>query len=156
MSANNEQRLDLEAAGLRSPDKAASLRLAAILLVVNVLVTLLVCLLLRSTKVPLIQIVVALGLARHLYRLLPSAEAWALGLAAIAGVISPLAAFRQDPFLTALGQSLPVWGLSFALFLLLIGEPGKQRRIAAVAVYAVLTVGVYGLAVAGQLLRLSW
>lgn len=153
MFENNEQRLDLEAAGLRSPDKAAALRLAAILLVVNVLVTLLVCLLLRSTKVPLIQIVVALGLARYLYRLLPGAEAWALGLAAIAGVISPLILFWQYPFLTALGQSLPVWGLSATLFLLLIGEPGKGRRIAAVAVYAVLTVGIYSLAVAGQLAR---
>jgi hypothetical protein len=156
MFESNEQRLDLEAAGLRSPDKAASLRLAAILLVVNVLVLLLVCLILRSTQVPLIQIVVALGLARHLYRLRPSAEAWALGLSAIAGVISPLVAFWHYPFLAALLQSLPVWGLSGALLLLLIGEPGKQRRIAAVAVYAVLTVGIYGLAVAGQLLRLSW
>jgi hypothetical protein len=154
MSENNEQRLGLEAAGLPSPDKAASLRLAAILLVVNVLVLLLVCLLLRSTQVPLIQIVVALGLARHLYRLRPSAEAWALGLAAVAGVISPLLAFRQYPFLPALGQSLPVWGLSLALFLLLIGEPGRARRIAAVAVYVVLTVGIYSLAVGEHLLRL--
>jgi hypothetical protein len=155
MFENNEQRLDLEAAGLRSPDKAASLRLAAVLLVVNVLVLLLVCLLLRSTKVPLIQIVVALGLARHLYRLRPSAEAWALGLAAIAGVISPLVLFWQYPFLQALLGSLPVWGLSGALLLLLIGEPGKKRRIAAVALYVVLTVGVYAFAVAGQLARLS-
>ena len=36
----------------RSPDKAASLRLAAILLVVNVLLVLLVCLVLRSPRVP--------------------------------------------------------------------------------------------------------
>src|ERR1700755_2589587 len=99
MFEHDEQRLELEAAGLRSPDKAASLRLAAVLLVVNVLVLLLVCLLLRSSKVPLIQIVVALGLARPLSRLRPSAEPWALGLAAVAGVISPLVAFRQYPFL---------------------------------------------------------
>ena len=154
MRENDQPRLGPEAAGLRSPDQAAALRLAAVLLVVNVLVLLLVCLLLRSTKVPLIQIVVALGLAPHLYLLRPNAEAWTLGLAAVAGVISPLVAFRQYLFLAALGQSLPVWGLSLALFLLLIGEPRKARRIAAVALYVLLTVGIYALAVAGQLSRL--
>jgi hypothetical protein len=148
-----QEKLDLEAAGLRSPDKAASLRLAAILIVVNVLLVLLVCLVLRSQRVPLIQCIVALGVARHLYRLRPSAEAWALGLSVIAGVIGPLLFFRQQPFLAALLDSLPVWGVSGALILLLVGEPGKGRRALAVALFCVLTVGLYVLAIAGHYWR---
>lgn len=139
-----------ETAGIRSPDKAASLRLAAILLVVNVFVVLLVCLVLRSRQVPLIQCAVALGVARHLYRLRPSAEAWALGLSAIAGIIGPLIFFRQMPVLAAVLESLPIWGVSGALLLLLVGEAGKARRILAVVVFCLLTVGIYLLAIAGH------
>jgi hypothetical protein len=136
--------------GPRSPDQVAALRLAAVLLVANVLVTLLVCLVLSSPRVPLIQCMVALGLAGYLYKLLPNAEAWTLGLAGIAGVISPLLFFRQMPFLAAVLESLPVWGLSISLFLLLLGDPGKIRRVLAVAVFCVLTVGIYLLAIAGH------
>jgi hypothetical protein len=116
-----------------SPDKAASLRLAAILLVVNVLLVLLVCLVLRSQRVPLIQCIVALGVAQHLYRQRPAAAAWAIGLSAIAGLIGPLIYFRQEPFIAALLQSLPIWGVSGALLLLLIGDAGRTRRALAIA-----------------------
>jgi hypothetical protein len=147
-----KEQLNTEAAQGRSPDQIAALRWAAVLLVVNVFLVLLLALVFHLERIPLLSIIVALALARHLYKLRPGTETITLGLAALATVVAPLMSFWRLPMGEAFFESVAVWGMTGPLFLLLLGDPARSRRIAAVAVFCVFRVGIYALAAMGHVL----
>jgi len=155
--AQTEADKDAEALIGRSADQIAALRLAAFLLIVNALVTATVVILLKGT-IPLVSIAISLGLAFYLYKLRPRAEALALGLTIFAAVIQTLLilvntiqgnASPGSAFATALIESLPGWATIGALLLLLIGDPSRARRVTALVLYGVFTVGFYALVLIG-------
>jgi hypothetical protein len=148
-----EEDKDREAAMSRSPEKAAALRLAAILLFVNVGATVVIALVLHITNIPIVSMVISLGLAFYLYKLRPRAEALALGLTILGAITQPLVLFSKFPPATAAIESIPVFGMVGAMFLLLVGEPARKRQIAAVGLFAALTGGSYGLAILGRLMK---
>ncbi|HKI05603.1 MAG TPA: hypothetical protein VKK31_26725, partial [Thermoanaerobaculia bacterium] len=86
------------------------------------------------------------------YKLRPGIETATLALAALASVVAPLLYFSRLPTLEALFETVAAWGATGPIFLLLIGNPGKPRRIAAVAVFCIFRVGIYTLAAMGQVL----
>lgn len=145
-----EAQRDAEAAEGRSAGQIAGLRLAALVLMVNVLVSIALPIVFHL-PVPVIQIVIAIGLAYYLYKLRPRAEALALGLALLGAVLQPVALFLNLPPFTALMEALPIWGITGALLLLLTGDPTRARRVAALALFCILTLGLYALAVIGRL-----
>jgi heme/copper-type cytochrome/quinol oxidase subunit 4 len=155
--AQTEAEKDAEALIGRSADQIAALRLAALLLIVNALVTATVVILLKGT-IPLVSIAISLGLAFYLYKLRPRAEALALGLTIFAAVVQVLLVLGNTlrgnappgpAFATALIESVPGWATTGALFLLLIGSPSRGRGVAALALYLVFTVGFYVLVIVG-------
>jgi hypothetical protein len=102
-----EAQRDAEAAEGRSAGQIAGLRLAALVLMVNVLVSITVPVVFQ-VPVPVIQIVIAIGLAYYLYKLRPRAEALALGLALLGAVLQPVLLFLNLPPFTALVEALPI------------------------------------------------
>ena len=161
--AQSEEEKDAEARIGRSDDQIASLRLAAWLLLVNAFATAAVVILLKG-NLPIVSILIALGLAFYLFKLRPRAEALALGLTILGGIIVALQAVagftRSGASLasavgTALFDSIPGLAVTVALLLLLIGNPGRPRRVAAVVLYAVFTLGFYALLVVASLLGSS-
>jgi hypothetical protein len=145
---------DREAAQLRSPDKAAALQLAAILLFSNVLLTIVLAIVLKVTNVPIISMVISLGLAYYLFKLRPRAEALALGLTILGAITQPLLLFLNiKPLGAAAIQAIPLVGMIGAMFLLLVGEPTRKRRAVAIALFAILTCGFYGFAILDRLMK---
>jgi len=151
--AQTEAEKDAQAAEGRSPGQIAALRLAALLLVANVAMTIAVVMVYRIAQVPILPMLIALGLAYYLYKLRPRAEALAIGLSLLGAILQPTLLLLHYPFIYALFESLPVLGTSGAVLLLLTGDSGRARRNAAIAIFCVFTVGFYGLAIAGRLAR---
>ena len=147
--APSEEQKDAEAAEGRSPDKIASLKLAAILYVVNALDTVAVSIVLR-VPVPIIMLGISLGLAYYLYKLRPRAEALALGLTVLGAIAQVVALFTRESTSVAALEAIPALGTTGAFFLLLVGEPRRRRRILALVLYGVLSVGFYVLAIIGR------
>src|SRR5207245_1561864 len=104
----------------------------------------------RVQQIPLLQMIISLFLAYYLFKLRPRAEALTLGLAILASVVQPLLLFWKLPVSAALIESLPVWGMTGALLLLLTGDPSRARRLTALALFCVFTVGLYALAIVGR------
>lgn len=142
-----EEYKDAEALEGRSTDQVVALRLAAAVLVVNASLTIVIAVMQRR-PLPLISTGISLGLAYYLFKLRPRAEGLALGLTILNAIMqtllpalmllapNPAAAFRAAvPFF------LPGWGLVAALLLLLTGDSGRARRVTAIVLFGLLTVG---------------
>jgi hypothetical protein len=137
----------------RSPDQIAALRVAALLMLANAVLSILVAIVFRTQRMPIVQIVLSLFLSYYLYTLRPHAEALALGLAVLAAIVLPVLYLRSGvPIYIAVLESLPALGTAGALTLLLTGEPNFARRATGVTVFCVFNVGFYVLL---MVLRLS-
>ncbi len=139
---------DADALEGRSTDQVVALRLAAAVLVVNASLTMVIAVVVQRRPLPLISTGISLGLAYYLFKLRPRAEGLALGLTILNAIVqtvlpalmllapNPAAAFRAAvPFF------LPGWGLVAALLLLLTGDSGRARRVTAIVLFGLLTVG---------------
>jgi len=132
------------AAIARSPDQIAALRLAALLLLANAVLSILVAIVFRTQRMPIVQIVLSILLSYYLYTLRPHAEALALGLAVLAAIVLPILYLRSGvPIYITVLESLPALGTAGALTLLLTGEPNFARRATGVTVFCVFNVGFY-------------
>jgi hypothetical protein len=152
-AAPRVEQKSVAAAIARSPDQIAALRLAALLLLANAVLSILVAIVFRTQRMPIVQIVLSIFLAYYLYTLRPHAEALALGLAVLAAILLPVLYLRSGvPIYIAVLESLPALGTAGALTLLLTGEPNFARRATSVTVFAVFNVGFYVLL---MLLRFS-
>ena len=137
----------------RSPDQIASLRLAAILIGVNVAETILLAMAFSPRRMPFLQVGVGLFVAYYLFTLRPRAEALALAISVLAAVLLPLAYLTMKlPVYLSVLESIPAWGTVAALLLLLAGDQGLARRMTALALFCFFNVGFHLLAV---LLRLG-
>lgn len=137
----------------RSPDQIAALRVAALLMLANAVLSILIAIVFRNQRMPIVQIVLSLFLSYYLYTLRPHAEALTLGLAVLAAIVLPVLYLRSGvPIYIAVLESLPALGTAGALTLLLTGEPNFARRATGVTVFSVFNVGFYVLLL---LLRLS-
>jgi hypothetical protein len=87
--------------------------------------------------------VISLVVARGLYRRAGNWGTYAIVMGCVGGVLLPILGFVQGPFILGVLQTAVTWGLVGALLLLLVGKPPKSRRMAAIGVFLVLTVGVY-------------
>jgi hypothetical protein len=125
-------------------------RASAILLVCNVFLSALVVFATRSHG-QVIGWIVALVVARSLYRLQPGADTITIVLACMAGIIGPILYFINSPVQVALIQSIATWGVVAALLMLLIGQPSRLRRVGALGAYGTLTVSVDALAIVGSM-----
>jgi hypothetical protein len=140
--APSEEQLDAEAREGRSPDQIASLRLAAILVAVDAVLTLAMGIAFGILGTSVIGIAIRLVMAYYLYKLRPRAEALALGLTILGGAATLfgigrsmlVGGFSIFPFLFA----IPELGRVLALLLLLLGDPPREKRLAAIVVFAVL------------------
>ncbi|HEX4954823.1 MAG TPA: hypothetical protein VF017_15645 [Thermoanaerobaculia bacterium] len=140
-----EQR-DLEG---RSDDEIKGRRLAAILLVTNVVVGTGVSLLVTGSMQSLALFVTPV-LAFYLYKLRPRAENLVTALTIISAVLAPVICFAKYPLLTALALSVENWGVTGPLLLLLLGVPSPARRLTAVAIFVVVTGSLSLLALAAH------
>jgi hypothetical protein len=137
----------------RSPDQIGALRLAALILLANAVLSILVGIVFRTQRMPIVPIVLSVFLSYYLYTLRPRAEALALGLAVLAAIVLPVLYLRSGmPIYIAVLESLPALGTAGALTLLLTGAPNVARRAMGVTVFCIFNVGFYVLLI---LLRLS-
>lgn len=146
----SEEQKDADAREGRSPDKIASLKLAALVILTNTFLTIVLALSAPDRGFPIIAIVISLFLSWYLYKLRPRAEALAIGLTLIAAAGGVFLAVGMKFSSVALWSLVPTAGLVASLLLLLIGDPTRARRIAAVAIFAVLVGGAASLLLLGQ------
>ena len=122
-----------------SPDAVKSYRLASVLLGLNALFLALLALLTPGPGFPVVAIGVSLLIACALYQL-KSNWADAVVVISVAGTsLQTLLQLWARPIGDALLGSLGGWGIAGALVLLLTGEPGPGRRVAALAIFLLLT-----------------
>ena len=122
-----------------SQDAVKSYRLASLLLGLNALLLALVAFLTPGPGFPVVPVGVALLLARALYQL-KSNWADAVVVIAVGGTsLQTLLQLWARPPGDAILGSLGAWGVAGALVLLLTGEPGPGRRVAALAVFLLFT-----------------
>src|SRR6266542_44326 len=128
----------------RSPDQIAALRLAALLMLINAVLSIVVAIVFRTQRMPIVQIVLSILLSYYLYTLRPHAEALALGLTVLGAIVLPILYLRSGvPIYIAVLESLPALGTAGAMTLLLTGDPNFARRATGVTVFGVFTVGFY-------------
>ena len=128
----------------RSPDQIAALRVAALLMLANAVLSILVAIVFRTQRMPIVQIILGIFLSYYLYTLRPQAEAVALGLAVLGAIVLPILYLRSGvPIYVAVLESLPALGTAGAMTLLLTGDPNFARRATGVTVFGVFTVGFY-------------
>lgn len=140
--APSEEQRDAEAREGRSPDQIAALQLAAILVVVDAILSLALAIAFGNLPRMVLGIVIRLVMAYYLYKLRPRAEALALGLTILAGVVT-LVGVAMGQVIGGLNVfgflfAIPALGSVLALLLLLLGDPPREKRIAAVIVYGAL------------------
>lgn len=122
-----------------SPDAVKSYRLASILLGLNALFLVLLAFLTPGPGFPVVAIGVSLLLARAIYQL-KSNWADAVVVIAVGGTsLQTLLQLWARPPGDAILASLGAWGVAGALVLLLTGEPGPGRRVAALAIFLLFT-----------------
>lgn len=137
----SEEQKDAEAAEGRSADKIAGLRLAALVILANTALTILLVILIPEMHVPFIPILVSVFLVYYLWKLRPRAEGLALALAILGAAVGLFSVVTRGFSTWALIGLVPTAGLVGSQLLLLIGDPPRSRRIAAVALFAVLVGG---------------
>jgi hypothetical protein len=152
-SLQTEEWKDEQAAEDRTPGEILALRIAAVLIAVNAILSFTLAALSKSRSLPLVSLVIGLMLAWYLYKLRPRAENLAIGIALISATLLPALYFWRFPFVPALLQSVATGGVAGSLRLLLIGRPGPARRWAAIALFVVLAGGLYALAFVGLYTR---
>ena len=148
--APSEEQKDSEAAEGRSPDKIAALRLAALVILANACLTIVLVIAIPAMNIPIISVAISLFLAYYLYKLRPRAEALAVGLTILAGAVGILSAVTSKFALAALFGLVPTAGLVGSLLLLLLGDPPRSRRIAALVAFGVLVGGFTVLVLVGR------
>jgi hypothetical protein len=141
--APSEEQRDAEAREGRSPDQVAALRLAALLIVLEELLGISAGLAFAGTRAAgqLIGVAIRLVMAYYLYKLRPRAEALALGLTILGGIVTLVglaSSLSQGFSIVPLLDAIPPLGVVGALLLLLIGDPPREKRIAAIVVFAIL------------------
>jgi hypothetical protein len=128
----------------RSPDQIAALRVAALLLLAKAILSILVAIVFRTQRMPIVQISLGIFLSYYLYTRRPHAEALALGLAVLGAIVLPILYLRSGvPIYIAVLESLPALGTAGALILLLTGDPNFAQRATGVTVFCVFNVGFY-------------
>lgn len=125
-------------------------RIAAIILVCNVFLGSAVAFATRSAGA-VVGWIVALVLARNLYRFRSGTDTITVVLACLGAVVIPIISFLRSPAAVALFLSAGTWGSSAAILMLLLGRPSRSQRVAAVLVYAILSGGTYALVIATAL-----
>src|SRR5712692_1447744 len=151
--APREEQKNAAAAIGRSPDQIAALRVAALLMLANAVLSILVAIVFRTQRMPIVQIILGIFLSYYLFTLRPRAEALALGLAVLGAIVLPILYLRSGlPIYIAVLESLPALGTAGALTLLLTGDPNFARRATGVTVFCVFHGGFYVLLI---LLRFS-
>ena len=137
--APSPEQLDAEAREGRSPDQIAALRLAAILMLIEACLTAALVVVFPAAAVTgLYGIVFRLVLAYYLFKLRPRAEALALGLTILAGAAALFGLFAARFALAAVLNTIPAVGSVGALLLLLLGDPPREKRLAAGVLFGVL------------------
>ncbi len=131
-SLQTEEWKDQQAAEGRTADEIRAVRSAAVIIVVNTVVTVALELV-AGTKVSFLPAVAAVVLGYYLYKLRSRAENLAIGLSIIVGTLMPAIYFWLLPLPGAVIQSLLAWSLSGAVLLLLLGQAGPVRRRVAIA-----------------------
>jgi hypothetical protein len=142
--AQTPEQLDAEAREGRSEDQIAALRLAAVLILIDTVLTIAFHAAYGTIAQSgaMLGTVVRLVLAYYLFKLRPRAEALALGLTILGAVV---VLFTTAGLVMKARSGLPVLlavpgiGSVAALLLLLRGDPSKSKRTAAIVIF-VLTV----------------
>ena len=128
-----------------SPDQVAAHKIAAVILIANVVITAVAAVLLSGGQdIPLVQIVITLIVAQGVYRRAGNWATYAVVVGIAGGILFPAMAFWQQPLASGIFVTVVTWGLVGATLLLLLGNPTRARRIAGVACFLVLTCGGYG------------
>jgi hypothetical protein len=128
-----------------SPDQVAAHKIAAVILIVNVVITAVASILLSHGKdIPLVQIVVTLIVAQGVYRRAGNWATYAVVVGIAGGVLLPAIAFWQQPLVSGIFVTVVTWGVVGATLLLLLGNPPRARRIAGIVCFLALTCGGYG------------
>jgi len=137
-----------------SPDQVAAHKIAAIILIVNVVITAVAAILLSGGQdIPLVQIVITLVVAQGVYRRAGHWATYAVVVGLAGGVLLPAIAFWQQPLASAIFGTVVTWGVVGATLILLIGNPSRARRMAGIACFLFLTCGGYGYLLARFLSR---
>jgi len=128
-----------------SPDQVAAHKIAAVILIANVVVTAVAAILLSGGQdIPLVQIVITLIVAQGVYRRAGNWATYAVVVGIAGGVVLPAIAFWQQPIASGIFVTVVTWGVVGSTLLLLLGNPPRTRRIAGIACFLVLTCGGYG------------
>jgi hypothetical protein len=137
--APSEEQKDAEAREGRSPDQIASLRLAAVLmLILSGLDIALVFAFPQAVAGTIAGTAIRLVLAYYLFKLRPRAEALALGLTILAGIGAVIGLVSAHLSLASVLTALPAVGTVGAFLLLLLGDPPREKRLAAMVLFGTL------------------
>ena len=137
-----------------SGEQVAGRKVAGIILVVNVFLSLATSALAKA-PLPIWSAILQLILARLLYRRIRGATGTALVVVIALGLWTMFLAVRQGPTMVILLEAASVGGTVLALLLLLSGHPSRARRIAGIAAFVLMTVPVYAFTLWRVIPRLS-
>jgi hypothetical protein len=131
---------------------ALAYRLAAVVLFLNALLSvgnlLLAWLLNLPTELAfstIIPVVIDLGLAIGLLQLRKGARTWVLIRAGFGAVVWPIFMFINNDPISAVIMTLMQWGFCGPLILLLTGQSKTWRLVLAMAIFALVVLGLCGL-----------
>jgi hypothetical protein len=119
-----------------SHDQITSYRTAAFLFFAQVVLGILLNLIWKA-PIPFAELAIYLFAGIYIYWLSPSTRGVILGIAAVIILLKlPLLFSKQEP-LKIVVLSLPAWGVTISLLVLLLGKPTRARRFAAICVFGV-------------------
>jgi hypothetical protein len=134
-----------------SSDQIAAYRTAAFLFFAQVVLGILLGLVWK-VPIPFVELAIYLFTGIYIYWLSPGTRAVILSLAALIIILKlPLLFSKQDP-LKIVVLSLPAWGMTASLLVLLLGRPTRARRFAAVCVFGVFNAAFLVLAIVYRIL----
>lgn len=93
----------------------------------------------------LVPILIDVGLAIGLLRLLRGARTWVLIRAGVGATLWPIVLFLSNDPLTAAIMSIMQWGFCGALLLLLTGESKTWRLVLGIVIFVVFTLGLFAI-----------
>ena len=133
-----------------SPELLASYRIAAYFFFAQVGIGILLAVLL-DVPIPFMELVIYLLLAFFLYWPSVATRTVTLFMAILTTVLRSNVLFSKMPLSKILILSLPSWGLTVSLLVLLPGRAGRARRIAAICIFCLSNAVLLALAFKSRL-----
>jgi len=133
-----------------SSDQLASFRIAAYFFFAQVGLGILLALLL-NVPIPFVELMIYVLLAFFMYWPNVATRTVTLFMVILTAVLRSSVLFSKVPLARILILSLPAWGLTVSLLVLLPGHAGRARRIASICIFCLFNAVLLALAISSRL-----